>query len=118
MTSSPWSTTARCTTDRMTAFRPGQSPPDVRTPMRIARKNLLNVDRDRTTSSGFDPASVTAGGGGAVRGVRLLDDPAHLCGQAVRRAGYERWYAGCQAGCCAAAMRSPRSASYQRSSVG
>ncbi len=36
MISSPWSTTPRCTTERITAFRPGQSPPLVSTPIRIS----------------------------------------------------------------------------------
>ncbi len=36
MISSPWSTTPRWTTERITAFRPGQSPPLVSTPIRIA----------------------------------------------------------------------------------
>src|SRR5690349_25107211 len=41
MTSSPKLVTARCTTDRITAFRPGQSPPAVRTPIRIVLCLLL-----------------------------------------------------------------------------
>src|SRR6476660_4180618 len=43
MISSLWPATARCTTDRMTAFRPGQSPPAVRTPMRMVVCLLLAV---------------------------------------------------------------------------
>src|SRR6478735_8337785 len=95
MTSSPWSTTARCTTDRMTAFRPGQSPPDVRTPMRIARNNLLDVGRDRTALSGSISATLAAPGGPDAPCVRLLDDPAHLCGAGVRRAARARPTPGC-----------------------
>src|SRR5881275_1188622 len=43
MTSSSYCATARCTTDRITAFRPGQSPPAVRTPMRIVLCLLVAV---------------------------------------------------------------------------
>ncbi|GKQ35388.1 hypothetical protein ALMP_19320 [Streptomyces sp. A012304] len=54
--------------------------------MRIARNNLLDVGRVRTTLSGSIPATLAAGGGGAEARVRLLDVPAHLCGCTVRRA--------------------------------
>src|SRR4030095_9108843 len=73
MTSSPWSTTARCTTERMTAFRPGQSPPEVSTPMRIARNTFTTWAVSRTTSSGRAPAPVPAPGDGTEPDVRLMD---------------------------------------------
>ncbi|GEC05581.1 hypothetical protein SSP24_32360 [Streptomyces spinoverrucosus] len=49
-------------------------------------KYLLDVSRDRTTLSGSIPATLAAPGGGTEPCVRLLDDPAHLCGRSVRRA--------------------------------
>ncbi|GAA2444616.1 hypothetical protein GCM10010433_52480 [Streptomyces pulveraceus] len=57
----------------MTALRPGQSPPEVSTPIRIARETFATWADDRTTSSGWIPATLPAQGGGTEPGVRLLD---------------------------------------------
>ena len=45
MTSSPWRSAAVSTTARMTALRPGQSPPPVRIPMRIGRLGVRSRAR-------------------------------------------------------------------------
>jgi len=58
--------------------------------MRIARNTFSTWAGDRTTLSGSIPASLPAEGRGAAPCVRLLDAPAQLCGQTVRRAGPAR----------------------------
>src|SRR5690606_14516742 len=54
------------------------------------------VGADRTALSGSRPATLAPPGGRSVARVRLLDDPAHLCGPAVRRAGPRRSGQGCE----------------------
>ena len=117
MTSSPWSTTARCTTDRMTAFRPGQSPPDVSTPIRMARDTFCSSTwaGDRTALVRLDRRHPTRRRGRGHRASAVRARSARMA-----RRGRHDWSVEpldrvprLRRAACAAAIRSSRSASYQ-----